>query len=63
MLNTFFARVELAVVVERIQAVPFSEMALEELEDEPEEVREYVVKLVDKMAADELEHYQAYMEK
>lgn len=61
MLNAFFAKLAPAEVIERLKTVPFADMAVEQLEDEIDEVREYAIRKMNALAASELEYYEAYV--
>lgn len=59
-LNTFFAKVELEEVADRISCVPFEKLVLEQLEDEGEEVKKIAVARINELAAMEIEYIQHY---
>ena len=61
MLNTFFVHVSPAEAVERMAAVPFAQLAAEELEGESEAVINLAVEFIKELAAVELEFMRAYI--
>ena len=61
MLNTFFVHVSPAEAVERMAAVPFAQLATEELEGESEAVINLAVEIINELAAVELEFMRAYI--
>ena len=61
MLNTFFVHVSPAEAVERMSAVPFAQLAAEELEGESEAVISLAVEIINELAAVELEFMRAYI--
>jgi len=61
MLNTFFVHVSPAEAVERMAAVPFAQLATEELEGESEAVIKLAVEIINELAAVELEFMRAYI--
>ncbi|MGE5372825.1 MAG: hypothetical protein ACM3QZ_12620 [Solirubrobacterales bacterium] len=60
LLNTFFNKVDPAVVAERLEAVPVEDLVKEQLEDELEPVQARAIELVRELLADEVDYYKAY---
>lgn len=61
MMNLFYSRTDMAEVLKSMEAIPFNQMAAQELAGESPEVIEIAMALVDEIAAREIEYIKAYM--
>ncbi|MEA4926735.1 MAG: hypothetical protein VB084_15685 [Syntrophomonadaceae bacterium] len=61
MMNLFYARTDLTSVLESMEAIKFSQMAAQELAGETPEVIATATKMIDEIAAREIEYIKAYM--
>lgn len=61
MMNLFYSRTDMSEVLKSMEAIPFNQMAAQELDGESLEVIEIAMELIDKIAAREIEYIKAYM--
>lgn len=61
MMNLFYSRTDLSEVLKSMEAIPFNQMAAQELEGESLEVIEIAMNLIDEIAAREIEYIRAYI--
>jgi len=60
MMNLFYSRTDMAEVLKSMEAIPFNQMAAQELAGESLEVIEMAMNLIDEIAAREIEYIRAY---
>lgn len=61
-LNAFFARVEMAEALSRLELIPFGDMISEELDDEDEQTIGQAVERITELVEMELEVIRSYLE-
>lgn len=62
MFNAFFVHIELAEVVLRMEAIPFTELVVEQLENENEEVIKIASNKVEELATLEIDFMKSYLD-
>ena len=61
MLNLFYSRTDMSEVLKSMEAIPFNQMAAQELDGESLEVIELAMDLINEIAAREIEYIRAYL--
>jgi len=61
MMNLFYSRTDMSEVLKSMEAIPFNQMAAQELDGESLEVIEIAMNLIDEIAAREIEYIKAYL--